>query len=679
MARMASALLALSTAGLASGGRPNVVLVMCDDLDKLLGGETAIPQVRSLLGDGGATAKHYFVSSPKCTPSRSAWLSGRHYHNLRPNGATTGRGLNTSNFFDLDAIFPTMRRAGYLTAIFGKIHNDQAGWLCRPNNHTEPFDHIETECSPCGGYYRTGPNEWVHKETHDSIPYLETLYPSSPFSNYSEAQYGNRTIRWIKKVVAAGGGPFFAFIGTSGPHLGVVPAPWHRARTWEQTGVAPRTPNFNMQATGHHPLLATAPMLDEAGVAAVDQIFRDRWGALFSIDDMVAGIRTAVDDLGIGKNTYFMFTSDHGYHLGQFRIPDEKMMPYETDIRVPFFMSGPGIEPGTVVPELIANIDIAPTLCEIAGVTPPTIMDGRSLIPLVTGRKGSLPRPWRTHFMTEFAEGGFQEWGTNKYWGFDEHGPVVDLTLNPPYGPGCATHDACCGPDYSGLTQRGGNATGGGPCTNNPCAVASQCPAAGRVDYQYDDPTYNWRALRVMNATHNFTFVQFDPSYLFDSVEPDPPIKPSGYMVGVNLVGKDDPHPCPANPGASNNWTACKEVCRGKTGCVGWTLHLNAASGPISGWRCCTKTAVQSLVSAPPTTVSGLMNQSSVHSATRSAAPTTAPSTITFSEFYDVSADPWQIQNLWPSLSPSVQASLKAEITHRFACKGTRTAESTCE
>ena len=56
---------------------------MCDDLDKLLGGENAIPQVKRLLGAAGADASHYFVSSPKCTPSRSAWLSGRHYHNLR--------------------------------------------------------------------------------------------------------------------------------------------------------------------------------------------------------------------------------------------------------------------------------------------------------------------------------------------------------------------------------------------------------------------------------------------------------------------------------------------------------------------------------------------------------------------------------------------------------------------
>lgn len=137
-----------------------------------------------------------------------------------------------------------------------------------------------------------------------------TLAPDDPFSNYSEAQYGNRTVRWISKLVKQQQLPFFAFIGTSGPHLGVVPAPWHRRRTKELRIQAPRTPNFGMLARDHHPLLATAPAFDALALEALDRHMRDRWGTLFSIDDMVAGIVAAVDRLGIGNNTYFMFTSD---------------------------------------------------------------------------------------------------------------------------------------------------------------------------------------------------------------------------------------------------------------------------------------------------------------------------------------------------------------------------------
>ena len=266
--------------------RPNFLLVMCDDLDLKLGSERALPQTQALLATGGARALNYFVSSPKCTPSRSAWLSGRHYHNLRPHGAMSGTGLNTTNFFGKDALFPTLRSGGYATAIFGKVHNNQASWLCTPQNHSEPFDHIETECSPCGGYYRTGKNQWVSKDTHGAAHVPESVDASHPFSNYSEAQYGNRTIRWLRRMTKEEPTtPWFAFIGTSGPHLGVVPAPWHRARTarFQINGSlahAPRTPNFNQHAPDHHPLLATQPALDARALEVIDMHFRDRLGTL---------------------------------------------------------------------------------------------------------------------------------------------------------------------------------------------------------------------------------------------------------------------------------------------------------------------------------------------------------------------------------------------------------------
>ena len=189
-----------------------------------------------------------------------------------------------------------------------------------------------------------------------------------------------------------------------------------------------------------------------------------------------------------------LLTSDHGYHLGQFRIPDEKMMPYDTDIRVPFYISGPNIKPGTKLTEMVSNIDIGPTLCELAGITPPPLMDGRSMVPLVTGQPQTLKRPWRTHFMTEFAEGGFQQWGTNGMWDYSPHGSTVDAVVHPPWGPGCMER---------------------AQCVNNTCSMANLCPEELRHDYQYDDPSYNWRALRVINETDDFTFVQWDEKYVF--------------------------------------------------------------------------------------------------------------------------------------------------------------------
>lgn len=118
---------------------------------------------------------------------------------------------------------------------------------------------------------------------------------------------------------------------------------------------------------------------------------------------------------------------------------------------------------------MVGNIDIGPTLCDLAGRTPPPLMDGRIMVPLVTGKLEALDRPWRTHYMTEFAaEGGFQQWGTNGMWDYAPHGKVVDLVVRPPWGPGCNCPDNKCDK----------------PCRNNTCAMSGECPEDMRHDYQ---------------------------------------------------------------------------------------------------------------------------------------------------------------------------------------------------
>jgi arylsulfatase A-like enzyme len=100
----------------------------------------------------------------------------------------------------------------------------------------------------------------------------------------------------------------------------------------------------------------------------------------------------AVRRAGELDNTYFIFTSDNGYMQGEHRVRSGKMLPYEPSTRVPLIVSGPGIPRGRVSRELVANIDLAPTIVDAAGATAGRVMDGRSLLPLIANPRLTLGR-----------------------------------------------------------------------------------------------------------------------------------------------------------------------------------------------------------------------------------------------------------------------------------------------
>lgn len=83
------------------------------------------------------------------------------------------------------------------------------------------------------------------------------------------------------------------------------------------------------------------------------------------------------------ESTYIMVTSDHGYHLGQFALAVDKRLPYESDIRVPLLIRGPGVGAGTRVSAPVVSIDLAPTVLDMAHIDTPMDMDGVSVLPLV--------------------------------------------------------------------------------------------------------------------------------------------------------------------------------------------------------------------------------------------------------------------------------------------------------
>jgi len=141
------------------------------------------------------------------------------------------------------------------------------------------------------------------------------------------------------------------------------------------------------------------------------------WQSLLSVDDIITDLYALLDELDVATKTFVMYSSDHGYKQGQWRVGTSKQHPYETDIHVPLLFTGPGIPAGTILQHMSGNVDIMPTVLDLAGgpgAVPPFV-DGKSLvsllIPEVAAKRaaGALERgvaetqPWRDAFLVEYV------------------------------------------------------------------------------------------------------------------------------------------------------------------------------------------------------------------------------------------------------------------------------------
>lgn len=144
---------------------------------------------------------------------------------------------------------------------------------------------------------------------------------------------------------------------------------------------AERTPNFNWPSgdLDKHWLLTMKPKkLPDNVLETIDDIARRRWQSLLAVDELVGDILDALESRDLLANTFVIFTSDNGYHLGQFAQAYDKRQPYETDIRVPLVVRGPRVPEKVIVNQPTLLIDLFPTIQEMIGVAPFEYLDGRS-------------------------------------------------------------------------------------------------------------------------------------------------------------------------------------------------------------------------------------------------------------------------------------------------------------
>jgi arylsulfatase A-like enzyme len=195
---------------------------------------------------------------------------------------------------------------------------------------------------------------------------------------------------------AGAGQPFFLYVLPFNPHSPSVAAPRHDGMFADAE--LPRPPSFDEADVSDKPaFIRRLPPLNQEQIAYLEYEYRKRIASLQAIDDMVESIVAALGETGQLDNTYVIYTSDNGFHMGEHRLIAGKDTPYEEDIRVPMVMRGPGVPVGERLDALVGNIDLAPTFAEIAGIAAPEFVDGRSFLPLLQDRE----RPWRESFLIE--------------------------------------------------------------------------------------------------------------------------------------------------------------------------------------------------------------------------------------------------------------------------------------
>jgi arylsulfatase A-like enzyme len=363
--------------------RPNVLFIVSDDLNCFLGcygdPRAKTPNIDRLAAKGVRFDRAY-CGFPLCGPSRNSFLTG-----LYPNA--TGIHANAQIFrqsIPSQVSMPqAFRLAGYFAGRIGKLYHYNVPRSIGTNGHDDPGS-WELELNPAG------------VDRLEEEPKIFSLKPGEfggTLSWYASPK-GDRQhtdglladdAAWVLERCARDRSrPFFLAVGFFRPHTPYV---------------APKAPYFDMYPEAEMPLVAgVAEDQQDLPAAALgsrkpeqakmtDQQRRQALQAYYAsisfMDAQVGRVIDALEQHRLADDTIVVFTSDHGYHMGEHGLY-QKMSLFEESARVPLVVVAPGVgRPGAVARAPVAHVDIFPTLAALCGVEPPRNLQGQSLVPLL--------------------------------------------------------------------------------------------------------------------------------------------------------------------------------------------------------------------------------------------------------------------------------------------------------
>ncbi|RDW68702.1 sulfatase family protein [Aspergillus mulundensis] len=353
-------------------GKPNFVFIITDDQDLKLDSIDYMPLLSKHIKQKGTFFSNHFVTTALCCPSRVSLWTGRQAHNTNvtdvspPYGGYpkfVDRGFN-ENFLPV-----WLQSAGYDTYYTGKLLNAHT-----VDNYHSPY---------VNGF--TGSDFLLDPFTYS---YLNSTYQRNRDEPVSYE--GRHTVEVITEKALGfledglnGDRPFFLTVAPVAPHSNVdvsalgkghsptvmtEPIPLDRHKDLFSDVKVPRTSHFNPDEPSGASWIKTLPQQNKSTIEYHDHFYRQRLRALQGVDELVDSIVTRLEGSGQLDNTYIIYTSDNGYHIGQHRLPPGKACGFEEDIRVPLFIRGPGVPEDEVETAVTTHIDLAPTIFGLAEI-----------------------------------------------------------------------------------------------------------------------------------------------------------------------------------------------------------------------------------------------------------------------------------------------------------------------
>ncbi len=370
-----------------ANSRPNILLLIGEGLrsDELSFTGNPIIHTPNLdrLGYEGINFKNTFVINALCSPSRATILTGLYSHTT---GCLDNRDRLIPHQFPI--FTDLLHEAGYETGCFGKAHIREA-LSDRYWDYYFGFDGASTD------YYHPR----IAEGTAGHVGELQVYH------GYVDDLVTEKAVSWLSQEREK---PFCCVFMFQAPH-----APFYRSRRNLDlyNGVPiPKPATFDDDLKGYPGKpRAFADADNKIGTTylgdddprSLEEMVKDHYAGVVNNDQNFHSLIEVLEKTGKLDDTVIILTSDHGFFLGEWRFYDKRFM-HEPSIRVPLLVRYPKlIQAGTVVEKMALDLDLAPTILELAGITVPKEMQGKSLVPFL---KGSEPPSWRADWLYEYYE-----------------------------------------------------------------------------------------------------------------------------------------------------------------------------------------------------------------------------------------------------------------------------------